>query len=272
MQAKIPNLKAILKPIWAHAPGIGMIGGEFRKQEVAEQATFPHDKKLLDKIGLKRGQKILAIAGYYGNWASEIAKAGAKVDYSDVAKSLVDYARNKYKKLFGKYIHSDYALIPKTAKEYDWTFTFEACGGKQGLPIAYLHSLLNKNGGKLVIYYNLKHTSGKHKRYPSILKKLSAIYGSKSKIDKIKVNASRKQQFSGMLPHRVYTLLTNNSARNKAQTDLQVLDYLQNKRVLEIMKDSRKLNMTKKDFLNSLKRLNRFTKLLDKEFIKEIKI
>jgi len=96
------------------------------------------------------------IAGYYGTWASKIAEAGAEVYYSDISRPMVRYARKKYGCLFRDYICSNYEFMPKHAREYDWTFTFEACGGSQGLPIAYMRSLMNNKGGIIVLFWNEK--------------------------------------------------------------------------------------------------------------------
>ena len=91
MRIKIPNLKEILKPRWAHKPGFGMRGGcKLIKREGSEQATTPEDPKLLDKLGIKKKEKVLAIAAYYASWASQIAKAGARVDYNDISKEMVN--------------------------------------------------------------------------------------------------------------------------------------------------------------------------------------
>lgn len=111
---KIPNLKKILKPRWAHKPGFGMTEKYvLHKRESLQQSSAPEDSNLLKKLKIKRGDKVLAIAGYYASWASEIARLGAKVDYSDISRSIVNWTKKKYGKLFRKYICSNYELIPK---------------------------------------------------------------------------------------------------------------------------------------------------------------
>jgi len=40
---KIPNLKKIIQPNWAHKPGYGMNKEGLKKQKVVEQATTPED-------------------------------------------------------------------------------------------------------------------------------------------------------------------------------------------------------------------------------------
>jgi len=254
---KIPNMKKILKPRWANKPGFGM-SEKFvlHERKSFQQSTVPNDPKLLQKLGIKKGDKILAIAGYYASWASELAKAGAKVDYSDISKSLVNWSKKKYGKLFRRYICSNYELIPKKPKEYDWTFTFEACGGGSGLPIAYLRSLLNKKGGILI--YHLRYSTAKKKmgskpkRYPLIVKTISKVYGSQYKIKEIKIRSHRFEKPTKMIFHRIHIIKTNKKARELAKKDLDALS----------------LNKFTKE---NLERLTKFSKTISNEYLKEKK-
>lgn len=258
MKIKIPNLKEILKPRWEHKPGFGM-NEEFilHKRKSFQQSTAPEDPNLLKKLGIKKNEKILVVAGYYASWASALARLGAKVEYSDISKSLVNWSKKKYGKLFRKYICSNYELIPKKPEEYDWTFTFEACGGGSGLPVAYLRSLLNKKGGILV--YHLRYGKAKEKmgskpkRYPLIVKTLAKVYGAKYKIKKIRVKSHRFGKPTKMIAHKIYIIKTNKKARKMAGEDLATL---------EVGKGSKE----------SIKRLNKLTKIIDDKFIKEIEI
>jgi len=259
---EIPDLKKIMKPNWSHKPGYGWsvkIGG-LMKHKILEQSTTPQDKRLLEKLGIKRGERVLAIAGYYASWASQLAKNKADVDYSDISKSMVNYAKTKYKNLFGKYICSNYELIPEKENQYDWTFTFEACGGAQGLPIAYLRSLLNKKGGIMVLYFNFdkpEHMGGKWKTYPMIVKKLSEIYGTRYKVKKIRISGHKKGCKNSSLVHRIYIIYTNERARKLVKIDLENLEKPSDKKDIET--------------LESLRRLNKVSKLVKQEFRKELK-
>jgi hypothetical protein len=248
----IPDLKKIIQPNWEHQPGYGVDKDGWKKQKIAEQATTPEDPKILDKLGIKKGEKVLAIAGYYANWASFLAKKGAKVDYNDISKSMVKYVKKNVKVKFGKYVCSNYELIPKIEKEYDWTFTFEACGGSQGLPIAYLRSLLNKKGGILVLFYEKGgHMGSKWKRYPTIIKTLATIYHAKFEIKELDIIGHRKGRQTSSLPHRIYVLRTNDQSREMAKEDLKAL----------------RANKYSKD---SLRRLSKVAKLIKPEFLMEL--
>ena len=254
---KIPDMKEILKPRWAHEPGYGMNKSfVLHKRESLQQSSAPEDPKLLKKLGIKKGDKVLAIATYYASWASEIAKAGAKVDYSDISRSLVNWSKRKYGNLFKKYICSNYELIPKKPNEYDWTFTFEACGGGSGLPIAYLRSLLNKKGGILV--YHLRYSTakkkmgGKPKTYPLIVKTLAKIYSVNYKIKEIRIKSHRIGKPTRMIKHRIHIIKTNEKARDLAQQDLKALS-------------------SNKFSKENLERLTKLCKVIDDEFVKKVK-
>ncbi len=258
---KIPNLKKILKPSWAHNPGEAVNHEGWHKQDIWRQGTIPRDRKILEKLGIKKNEKVLVIAGYYGDWASALKKNGARVDFSDVSKSIVNYVKNKVKIKFWEYICSGYELIPKKSKEYDWTFTYEACGGGQGLSIAYLRSLLNNRGGILVLFYNKenpKSMGGKLKRYPKIVKNLAKAYGCKYIIEKKKIISDRKNQPIKLQEFYIYKIITNNSARKKAEFDIKFLNEIKNKIIVKNNKDS-------------IKRLNILSNAVDNEFIKGIK-
>ncbi len=242
---KIPNIPKIAKKAE---------GRKVENYKFQHNATIPSDKDLLGKLGIKRGDKVLSIATYYGDWAKAIAKAGAIVDYSDVSKSMVSWAKRNLKG-FGKYICSDYIYLPKKEQEYDWTFTFEALGVWQGLPLAYLRSLLNKKGGILVSFPRLdehgKPVGGKEKVYPQLIKILGKIYGAKYKIKHLYFFASRHGDLVSA-KHVIYAILTNSKARKLARKDIEAL-FLG-----KIQADSRK-------------RLNKIATLLIRpEFVKEI--
>lgn len=255
---KIPKIKEILKPRWSHKPGFGMKKAYvLTKRKVLEQGTTPEDPKLLKKLGIKENERVLAIAGYYASWASELAKAGTKVDYSDISRSMVNWSKKKYGNLFEKYLCKNYELIPENLEEYDWTFTFEACGGGSGLPLAYLRSLLNKKGGILIYQKRYgkdkKSSGGKPRTYPLIVKTLSRIYGVKYKIKEIKFKAHGMYTPTAIMAHQVHIIRTNKKARQLVQQDL---DALFNNRFSK----------------ENLKRLSKISKILYPKYVKEVKL
>lgn len=277
MKYKIPYLKEILKPEWSHSVGYGVKGKSKCKIDFLEQGTTPKDTKLLKKLGIKKGEKILAIASYYASWAKELQKAGVKIDYSDISKSIVNWVKKNVKAKFGKYICSNYELIPKKTKEYDWTFTYEACGGGRGLPLAYLRSLLNTKGGILIIHLgDKKHqlaNASKLKRYPNIVKTLSQIYDTKFFIVKRKINAHKRGEKNiENYKFLISKIKTNNFARKKAELDIKVLDYINTKNKINLKEISKNFNTTKKESKNSLERLNKLAKVINEKFLKKIEL
>ena len=271
----IPYLKEILKPKWSHKVGYSFQAEKEVKLNILEQGTTPKDGDLLQNLGIRKREKILAIAAYYASWASALQKSGAKVDYSDISKSIVNWVKKNIKTKFGKYILSNYELIPKNSKEYDWTFTYEACGGGRGLPIAYLRSLLNSKGGILMMCLSLKHkiaNASKLKRYPNIVKTLSRIYDVKYSINKKKILTHKRGEDTKIREFLICKILTNNSARKKAEHDLRILDYASGKKFINIKEDSKKLKISKKELGDSLKRLNKISKLSKEEFRKTLEI
>ena len=271
---KVPNIKEILKPRWAHKPGFGMNREyELSKQAIWEQGTTPNDSRLLGKLGILKGEKVLAIAGYYASWASQVALNGARVDYSDISKEMVNYSKKLWGKLFRKYICSNYELIPVKRKEYDWTFTYEACGGTAGLPLAYLRSLLNNKGGILVLYVNRKNPKkmgSKPKTYPRIVRALGDIYNINYEIKKVVMKGHRKGTGEKKLAFMVCTIRTNKVAREKAYFDLKVLDLLNKKNKIYLSKEAKKFRVSEEELGKSIKRLSDLSKVINREFVKQV--
>ena len=68
-----------------------LTGRAERKEKTDKhQRTIPHDKYLLEKLGIEEGSILLVIAGYYGDWANALAEAGCKIIYSDISKDLTN--------------------------------------------------------------------------------------------------------------------------------------------------------------------------------------
>lgn len=271
MKIRIPDVDEIIaNPEARFFKGFYTKEGNFQKKMIKTQATLPTDKKLLNKIGLKRNDKILVIAGYYGDWAKALAKAGVIVHYSDVSISLLNWCKKNLKeKNIKKYILSDYVLIPSKKLEYDWTFSFEPIGAKQGLPIAMLRSLLNKKGGKLVVYPRIiSEDCGKHfkssRKLSKIVKCLSKAYKTRYKISKKLIRGKAQKGEKLVKKHVIVTIFTNDSARRKVELDLKVLGLIKKRKL--------KSSELSKEIIQSLKRIDKLTKVIDKNFVKKVTI
>ncbi len=251
---QIPDLKKIIVKAIKYKEGTRLdnITGKFVKKGSKEQSSHPKDKSLLKKLRISKGDKVLSLASYYASWAEEIAKSGCKVDINDVSKSLLGFCR-KNKRKFSKYILADYSTIPKKLNQYDWSFTYEAVGGKQGLPIACIRGLMNKKG--VIITTRTEAPGSKHYQYPKIVKLLGRLYKAKSSVYKFNVlsvipRETRKWEIL------VCTLKTNKKAQQMAKKDIEVL----NKKKFS------------KDDKASINRLSQIAKLIKPEFRKSIEI
>jgi len=263
MKYKIPNLKKILRPKWSHNPGEAVNQKGWYKQEILMQGSRPKDPKLLQKLGMKRKDKVLAIAGFYGDWANGLQKNGAKVDYSDISKKTVNWVKKQKDRKFSKYFVSGYELLPKKEKQYDWTFTYEACGGGQGLPIAYLRSLLNNKGGILVLMFRPdkpKSMGSKKKRYPLIVNNLAKAYGGKSSVIRKKIKAHRREKPILNHTYIVHKILTNNKARELAKKDIEFLWEIKGKKKVD------------KKYKDSIKRLSILAKSMNPINVREVEV
>src|SRR3990172_10750667 len=136
---KIPDYKKILQDSEAFKVSAFRIPKGARrvwveKEELAQE-TIPKDDKLLLKIGIQPDSKVLVIAGYYGEWANAFARAGCKVDYSELSPEIVNFAKKKYgqNKNIKKWLAKNYVEVPENSEEYDWTISFEPTGSKMGL-------------------------------------------------------------------------------------------------------------------------------------------
>lgn len=249
----VPDINKITRKAEAWKVGYVKEEGKWLAIEYKSNTTIPEDKSLLEKLGIKKGDKVLTIATYYGSWAIAIAEAGAIVDYSDVSKTITEWAKRNLKG-FRKFIYSDYIYLPKRKLEYDWTFTFEALGGRQGLPIAYLRSLLNRKGGILVSFPRFdehgKPIGGKEKSYPRIVRVLAKTYGAKASVKDVFISADWKNK-PVRTKHKIYKVITNGRARRFAEKDIKGLF-------------SGKLQV------DSKRRLSNIAAIIRPEFVKEV--
>ena len=276
----IPDIeKIIASPESRFFKGYYWRDGKFHEKQIKTQATLPTDKNLLKKIGLRKNEKVLFIAGYYGNWAKALAKAEVMVCYSDVSRNLVNYAKKSLReKNIREYVCSDYTLIPSKSLEYDWTLSFEPIGTKQGLPIAMLRSLLNRKGGKLIVYPRVIEEIDSSKHYKSsrpltkIAKILCKVYKADYEITKKIIEGKGQKGGELKKKHVILTIFTNNLTRKKAEFDLKLLSFIKNKKIIRISDLCNNFNTSEKKIIQSFRRIEKITKVLDRKFIKRIVI
>ncbi len=251
----IPNLKKILKEAeaWKVSAWKEKIGNKkvWKKKTARSQHTIVNDNNLLNKIGLDKTDKILTIAGYYGNWTDAIAKAGCKTTYSELSRNLTDFARRNFgkNKNIQRFICADYVTVPKKEQEFDWTITFEPVGGEMGLTLAIIRSLLNKKGIKIIHYPRKNKPLKSYAKY----KLIANVYG---------CNFDRKSVFIEGINQKFKVL---------DKTHI-VTSIFTNKRAMEMSKEDLESLKTNNFSRESLKRLSEISKLIDKKYIKKIKV
>ena len=196
--------------------------GKWKDLEHPHQATIPKDSLLLQKLHIEQGDEVLAIAGFWADWALALQKQGAIVDYSDISSDLVAHFKNSFRRAFV----ANYIDIPDKTK-YDWTFSFEPCGGSCGLIIALLRSLLNRKGAVIVIFPRQKQgkpIGSKEMRFPKLFSAVADTYGCMWKMKDVGIEATRGSGKDVQSPHRVFWLYTNQKSRKTAEDDLKRLE------------------------------------------------
>lgn len=223
---QIPNYNKILKSLekWRIDAYRFTENGKrvWRKKNERTQWTIPKDPKLLNKIGIKKTDKILFIAGYYGTWANALAKLGAKVTYTEGSEELVAFAENKYKENqnFVEFICRDFATIPQEPQQYDWTVSFEPVSDDIALPIAVLRSLLNKKGIIIIHYPRKLVPQDKFLNY----KKIAKVYNCEFLRKEVFIDGFSNHYLPLSRHHLITSLITNEIARSQAKIDIRALE------------------------------------------------
>ena len=253
---KIPWLKKIFENEHIWKPGYIPLKEGYSSRPL-NQSTIPQDKYLLKKLGITKGDKILAVAGNHGDWARAIMEQGCKVDYNEYSQYFISYVKKRVK--FNKFIKCNFALLPKKALQYDWPFSYEPVSGNKAHPLSMLRSLLNRKGG-IIMYYDKKIQEGKAKRYPKLTKILAKIYGCNYEIKAVKIDATRGlgENKGNMVKNKFYIFIlkTNKKAREKVKKDIKFIEKpISNLRNVE-----------------SMERLDKFSCMFRDDYLKEIKI
>lgn len=243
---KIPDFAKIKKSATAWKVNSYFESDEWKKKSKKSQHTIISDEKILSKIGLRKNENLLIIAGYYGNWANSLAQAGAKVTYSELSKTLVSYVKRKYSGAISNFICSNYVNLPKKENEFDWTVSFEPVGGESGLPIAIIRSLMNRKGIKIIHYPRENKPEQSYERY-SLIAEVYSCHFTRKKVFLKGINQKGKDLDSN---HIITTIETNPASQKMAKEDIKSLEK----------------NKFSKD---SATRLSRISLLISKEFLKE---
>lgn len=261
---KIPYYKALLA---------GTRGWKVKQFRRGMQATSP-EEPVLEKLGLKKGERILVIAGGLGNWARALAEEGAEVHFSDASREVVNWVRERRGKI-KKNSTADALRWP--AIRYDWVFSFEPHPLRDSsLPFTLLRSLAKTRGTKLVYrkyLITLKIAPSSeldlYKRVRPLIRFISINYGAVLSEQKKEIFSTTylEPQEKRFVEHKIITLESNPEAARKAELDLQIISLLQRKQITsvsKIMQEERikRMKATRKEILESIKRINDLTQLL----------
>jgi hypothetical protein len=219
------------------------------------QSTQPADPQLIQKLGLKKREKILFFARSYGEWAKSIAKQ-TELTYTDATKEMIEHVKKSKGKIKNfKQILSE--IIPQRPMIYDWSISYEPIPliTTNTLKISLTRSLLNRKGAK-IIFSSIFKPSGKEALNQAI--KISEIYGTKTekKIIEIQTHLNGRK-----IPHTItiITLNTNPNARKKAFLDLRVLNTIDKEPTIKIDQLSKKFKVKSIEIINSMIRIEKLT-------------
>jgi len=253
-QIIIPDKKRIFR--------FGIEAGKIYKVHVphipSEQDFVPTDRKLIEKLGLKKGEKVLVFAGGHGDWANALARKKMKVFYTDASKKMTSYAEKRFSKSkISSFRAREASLQPQLKKKFDWSFSFEPVPLEPSwnLTFALLRSLLNKKGAKFV-YRERDDPFG-----PKINKEFEKIYGIKIRT-KLELLFGIRHGKKQLKECNIITIKTNNEARKKVNIDLKVMNFLRKRKVLNT-KDVRKMikifKISEKELQESIRRIKNLT-------------
>jgi hypothetical protein len=217
---------------------------------------------------MSSGDKVLSVAGHRGTWALALAKAGAKVTYSELSQELTTHATKHvtHRNIQG-HICASYVSFPPSTNLFDWTFTFEAVGPKQFI---LLRSLLNSKGGKYVLWNKSEHIGRKLVVLNKTLKLCESVYGAKTSSKRKNLRCSVRDGSKKVLPHLVLTVQTNDSARTLIERDLSLLQILFRRKTANSEDLATLLACSTKEIIQSIRRLGKIAKIDDKKYSKKL--
>ncbi len=232
------------------------------------QRTDPDPKELLANIGLKRGDKVMVVAGHRATWALALAKAGAKVTYSDVSQELTRHVQKtiSHRNILD-YVCTSYVLHPSFPNQYEWTFTFEAVGPK---PFVLLLSLLNRSGGKYVIWDKGDHANRKLTDLSATVSLIKRLYKAGGGVDVAEIPCTDRAGKSKPRRHNVITVRTTDEARERMYLDLRVFQFLFKRKKVAIDQVYVIMGCSRLELRRSLNRLSSWCGLFKRKYARTI--
>jgi hypothetical protein len=232
------------------------------------QRTDPDPLRLAEQIGLKAGSHVLFVAGHRGTWALALAKSGMKLTYSDASEELTEFAQVSvtHPNIIG-YRQASYLLVPNVLEQYDWTVTFEAVG-----PRAFIlfRSLLNRRGGKFIIWGKGDNAERKIQGLNNILTVCEDKYGATTNVAKQQINALDRQGRTTPVEHYIFTAETTPTARSTMARDLRLFEFLYKRKKVVLADLGMITGWTSDEIKGSLDRLSRWCDLFKEKYTRDV--
>jgi len=185
-------------------------------QETWKQSSghtvLPRKELTLNKLGLRKNEKIHFFAAHSGEWADALRNKGVNVDVSDITKEQLEKLR---KIKFDRVIEIPGQLHNIVPEYYDWSISFEPIPlfEYRQMHHALRRGLLNKKGIKLIMAANFTY----YEPYKKQLIDFAKSYDLNIEL----------QEIDGTGEGRLYklylvTIETNSIARRNAELDIYV--------------------------------------------------
>lgn len=191
------------------------------------QSIFPKDPGLAEKLGITREDLVFIFAGGYGDWANSLSKA-CNVVYSDLSKDMVQYTLQKYPNLKEGFCVAEGVLLP-LPKNTDWLFSFEPIPLENAhLPMVLLQGMANCRKGVMIAY------GCPDKKLSERIREMAKLYEAPydgNKVQIIKTNPSLSPDNVWEVAAYLCKLETTPAAKSRSTLDLELILYLQKKRV-----------------------------------------
>ena len=252
------------------------------------QTIVPHDPKLHAKLGMHEGEKLLVVAGSFGDWANALAKK-SEVHFTDVSKGMVKYAKQRFPETrIRSFAVADAARWPAKL-EVDRVFSFDpdpqkvvsfpltilrAIGyAKKGLTMAAssgaAKEVMDRFGNYFAKTYGCRYsTSVKRINAGLTVSEIMRGLVGRSPLDRYASEefsvAERARNFLGLkAPVWVFHFEppADERLRGLAQTDFKVLVAVSDKKSVDLTRLSQQLEINERGIVGSLRRLHRFQTL-----------
>lgn len=246
----------------------------------------PKDKKILEKMGLRKGERVHFFVAYSGDWAKELANRGINVHASDVSERAVKYLKSKPGRI-RQVTRMPAGYGPIVPNYYDWSISFEPYPAVRPPRLqedALRMGLINKKGLKMIFWgVNITFWRGGYKRAFEVsstdedilqrMNRFARLYGAKA--GEKRINLNRKAGVLFGVPSfsteartkadmRMFTMETTPEARRKAELDLYVerRKYSRTGTQGELVKKlAKEFKVSEQEIRESLKRIRETEKI-----------